>query len=209
MENLTKENVFIRVDTKKKARKLKKVLDMFGEDVVKHILKWTKAFNYVYYNGESEEWGGAMTSFLDSTEVTIKQLKQILAKEKEPSRDLEVGKWASVVEQDKFAELKEAHKNGAVIQFKNSNTNYEWVGCLHNKPSWDIDNEYRIKPEEKPQIGDVCKFWDNNESFYTISKLHSLTNDDFTPYVVVPGFSEYKNAKKLTQQEVNDLLFKN
>ena len=48
-------------------------------------------------------------------------------------------------EEDKFAELKEDHKNGAVIQIKERNG--EWYSI--SSPQWDSDAEYRIKPEEE------------------------------------------------------------
>lgn len=55
---------------------------------------------------------------------------------------------------DKFAELKEAHKNGAVIQYENRLT-----GNWHDlyEPSWNPDFEYRIKPEE----GEDPYLWGN------------------------------------------------
>src|SRR5690606_13142276 len=67
---------------------------------------------------------------------------------------LNEGKWAQVIEEpiDKFAELKEAHKNGAVIQFRNEYTKYEWRDCWCNSPAWNTDFEYRIKPEEKTTL---------------------------------------------------------
>lgn len=51
---------------------------------------------------------------------------------------------------DKFAELKKAHKNGAVIQFKSHFKPFEWID--DNNPSWSTSYEYRIKPEEKTTL---------------------------------------------------------
>lgn len=86
--------------------------------------------NYSYYNNELTVSGGIgrYTIFKD-------------------------GIWATVIEQpiDKFAELKEAHKNGAVIQYKNNDG--KWIDINHPEPSWSRD-EYRIKPEEKPKLVD-------------------------------------------------------
>lgn len=48
---------------------------------------------------------------------------------------------------DKFAELKKAHKNGAVIQFRNRFG--VWEDCI---PVWLNHLEYRIKPEEKTTL---------------------------------------------------------
>jgi len=58
------------------------------------------------------------------------------------------GQWATIIEQDNFAELKEAHRNGAVIQLKMGN---RWFDC---DPVWTPIFTYRIKPEEGLKIGD-------------------------------------------------------
>ena|SRR5690606_29726815 len=65
------------------------------------------------------------------------------------------GKWAEVIEQpiDKFAELKEAYRNGAIIEYFNNITN-KWT-VIQGAPHWLNNVEYRIKPEEKPKVGDV------------------------------------------------------
>lgn len=54
---------------------------------------------------------------------------------------------------DKFADLKEAHKNRAVIQL-NSIYN-DWHDVEDEADLWLPTYEYRIKPEEKPKVGDV------------------------------------------------------
>jgi len=115
------------------------------------------------------------------------------------------GQWATIIEQDKFAKLKEAHKKGAKIQFRHSNG--EWIDINHQFPTWQ-KSEYRIKPEEKPKVGDVCKFWDNNEDDFFIAKLHSISDGEF-PYTVYQGYSDFMNAKTLIQQEAIELLFPN
>lgn len=51
--------------------------------------------------------------------------------------------------EDKFAELKEAHRNGAVIQL---NSIYNgWNDVEDEADLWLPTYEYRIKPEEKPK----------------------------------------------------------
>lgn len=55
---------------------------------------------------------------------------------------------------DKFAELKEAHRNGAKIQFKD-NIGY-WRDIDKPEPTWSRE-EYRIKPEEKKGDGRFIK----------------------------------------------------
>lgn len=111
----------------------------------------------------------------------------------------ENGLWSEVIEQDKFAELKEAYKNGAVIEVK-SKLDGEWY---ITDPLWLDDHEYRIKPEEKPNVGDVCKFWDKDDSFIIgIYKEHDGRYHRHTA-----EFGAFDNAKKITQQEAIDLLF--
>mgnify|MGYP000993593137 CR=1 FL=1 len=53
---------------------------------------------------------------------------------------------------NKFAELKEAHRNGAVIEFRSKYTNFEWEVTLD--PAWGDFSEYRIKTEENPTLTD-------------------------------------------------------
>ncbi|MVZ67408.1 hypothetical protein GQF61_16255 [Sphingobacterium sp. DK4209] len=54
---------------------------------------------------------------------------------------------------DKFAELKEAHSNGAVIESIPKNWIGDWTKATN--PIWDGENyEYRIKPEEDLKLGD-------------------------------------------------------
>lgn len=62
------------------------------------------------------------------------------------------GKWAEII--DEFADLKEAHKNGEIIQYKIKGG--EWTDTVNNTPGWYTDNEYRIKPknvEIAPRLG--------------------------------------------------------
>lgn len=119
----------------------------------------------------------------------------------------ENGQWATIIEQDKFSELKEAHRNGAVIECKQ--VTGEWF--IIENPQWNDYAEYRIKPEEKPKVGDVCKFWDEDENIFIIGELnkihYSLLDNEFSyPYFTGNDY-EYKHAKTITKQEVIDLLF--
>lgn len=87
---MTKNDVYVVVDTPKKAKKLKKLLDMFGEklnrvdvDAIKisHYngsAKLYTEYNKSYFNGIN--WT-LMDICEDKTEVSIKQLRNILAKE--------------------------------------------------------------------------------------------------------------------------------
>lgn len=122
----------------------------------------------------------------------------------------EDGKWANIIEQDKFAELKEAHSKGAVIESMPK----KWIGdwTIATNPIWDGDNyEYRIKPEEKPNVGDVVKAW-NEESGYVFGRVKQIEycNKNTIGYTLHGSVTElYMNAKTLTQQEAIELLFPN
>lgn len=354
MENLTKKDVFVRVDTKKKARRLLKVLTMFNEDIFETTERRlinnevSEDYPFICFNF-SCGWNGYSTGSKGNlTQVTIKQLKQILAKEKlkvndivklqdgaviklevldnyvftyfkryatkeeiekfEGKKELEVGEWYwlstkgvgeplhgsklqnalvynngdfftyafnfigefyhrfynnldeairlatpqeveealakeakrrgftydkyefNIIENilfgietdgfggvkhvpifksgvwsevvDKFAELKEAHKNGAVIEFKNYNG--KWIDCdEENPPLWFKNVEYRIKPDDKPKVGDVCKFWDKEDRF--IIGIYKEWDGSYHRHTA--NYGGFNNAKKLSQQEVNELLF--
>lgn len=54
----------------------------------------------------------------------------------------------------KHAELIKQWADGAIIQCKVTGS-ASWSDCVMNDPSWSIGNEYRIKPELKP---DFSKF---------------------------------------------------
>ncbi|OYD42319.1 hypothetical protein [Sphingobacterium cellulitidis] len=124
------------------------------------------------------------------------------------------GKWATVIEQDKFAELKEAHRNGAIIESMPK----KWIGdwTIATNPIWDGDNyEYRIKPEEKPKVGDVIKAWVDDENDYFIGVLDyiNVNGDYVVKFQNSHDTSIYtfkaRFAKTLTQQEAIELLFPN
>ena len=127
------------------------------------------------------------------------------------------GHWEQPV--DKFAELKEAHRNGAVIESMPK----KWIGdwTIATNPIWDGDNyEYRIKPEEKPKVGDVCKFWNEYEDVFLVGIYAELRDrndqwDDNSTHVHGVRLGEaystkfFKHAKTLTKQEAIELLFNN
>lgn len=118
------------------------------------------------------------------------------------------GQWATIIEQDKFAELKEAHSKGAVIESMPK----KWIGdwTVATNPIWDGDNyEYRIKPEENPKVGDVVKAW-NEDSGYVFGRVKQIEycNKNTIGYTLHGSVTElYMNAKTLNQQEAIELLF--
>ena len=254
------------VDTPKKAKKLKKVLGMFGEN---HT---GEAIGNGHYNGVKlfdDTWCAIKTEIEvdNESKVSIKELRNILAIEHLKEGDVVALGYGKSVEYlgvfksfnngyfevkrylslnsgsgilmtdagciknfiryatdeekellepaDKFAELKEAHRNGRVVQFEKDGS---WYNVLGYEPTFDIHTNYRIKPEEKPKVGDVCKFWDEDENAFVVAIYAELREDNqwddtsFThPHGVRVAGNYYtrffKNAKPLNPQQVQELLF--
>ena len=78
--------------------------------------------------------------------ITIDQFKQFY-----PSNE----------EQDKFAELKEAHKNGAIIECLQ--TDGTWFEV--EKPQWQAECKYRIKPISKEEQKELLVELSNSEPY--------------------------------------------
>lgn len=82
---MKKTDVYVVVDTPKKAKKLKRVLDMFGEGVYDNRVWNNDGYTYYSFDYYIEYWVG--DSLRDSedlknkTRVSIKELRNILAKE--------------------------------------------------------------------------------------------------------------------------------
>lgn len=87
---LKKEEVYVRVSSEKKARKLGDLLEMFGENVYGKTLERLKngivSDKYPYVSYSFDSWHGLthVRTFEYLTEVTLKELRNILAKEKQP-----------------------------------------------------------------------------------------------------------------------------
>src|SRR5699024_4289839 len=64
----------------------------------------------------------------------------------------------------------------------------------------------RLENESKPKVGDVAKAWNCNEKYFVVGVITFIDNTGF-PYLVGDSVW-FKNAKKLTEQEVINLLFK-
>lgn len=210
----TKNEVYVVVDTPKKAKKVKEVLDMFGEELDKtdesaikmgyycgSVNLYTE-INKLYFTGNN--W--SLTELCENkTEVSIKKLKKILAKE-----HFEVGKWYVI----KWGKLKALIFNIDNIIGYGLPWSGEWTDVANNSPSWLTDTEYRIKPDDKPQVGDVCKFWNGStedSDGFIISIIQTIHHGDDirSPYKAKCGGMWFRCVKKLTQQEVIDLLFNN
>lgn len=120
------------------------------------------------------------------------------------------GEWAEIIELDKFAELKEAHRNGAVIEYRHTDKN-RWEEI--DTPVWNPNCQYRIKPEEEPKVGDIVKVWDAKEGKFFIGTLYKKGIYDVPyPFMVKlynsrDDYNFYGNAEKITKEEAIKLLF--
>lgn len=89
--------------------------------------------------------------------------------------------------QHKWHKEIKAWADGAIIQFQ---MNGQWIDCQDNDPSWDLDTEYRIKPQPKePQylyvyetgfnaIAIQLSLKDNLESYKCIGKIKLEVDDE-------------------------------
>ena len=78
----------------------------------------------------------------------------------------------------KHAELIKAWADGAVIQIKLQNGN--WEECATWGVSWDPDYEYRIKPEPKPDVVRELFVTEDEVYFHLQRKNLTLTFDGET-----------------------------
>jgi len=68
----------------------------------------------------------------------------------------------------KHAELIKAWAQGAVIQYWRAP--YGWEDCAGNAPCWQVEAEYRIKPEPRPDLR--LFYWVSDHVVQCSSKIH-------------------------------------
>ena len=84
---LKKEEVYVRVSSEKKARKVKEVLDMFGFEYCDTQF----LYDVFYFNDESDFCSCHNKDYpvsMGKTKVSLKELRNILAREKEPQESV-------------------------------------------------------------------------------------------------------------------------
>lgn len=190
---------------------IKSLLEMYGQKISNSTLRRLSSSEFVnqitciWFDGDI--WVSSDEMIDSELLVDLDYLKSILEKE-------------NTIFSDKFAELKEAHKNGAVIEYYNKLLK-EWQVCKNF--IWDENYEYRIKPEEKsgveefvnalcnlsdtisgkPKVGDIVKAWDNDESNFVIGVLSRIDE-----YWRLKGFEYgFNRAKVITPQQMQELFF--
>lgn len=199
---MKKEDVMVLVDTPKKARKLYKVLNMFNQPIFRDTEERLKRggvdtdFTKVRFNGE---WTGTVTIKL--TEVSIKHLKQILAKECLKQGDYIV---CSMLGHDYILEFK--YIDDSVFPFvgsrylrltvSNEVMNYE--GCFRYFKRYATKEEIALLNSAKePQIGDICKFWNANKKLFTIGKLENICGGLYFKYLNINNEKYYMSCEPL------------
>jgi hypothetical protein len=110
----------------------------------------------------------------------------------------------------KHAEIIKAWADGAIIQFYNKEKT-SWEDVQWNKPEWDIDTEYRVKPElllwykQIPPQGIICYVWDN-ETVEQIKQVTIIKSYDEKQYYKFMGINSnedcWQNAEPLTEKEL-------
>lgn len=194
-KELVKESIKVGINPEIR-EELKNLLEMYGQKISNSTLRRLSSSEFVNQITciwfDEDTWVSSDEMIDPELLVDLDYLKSIL--EKENTRFSE-----------KFAELKEAHKNGAVIQFTSGGL--VWEDCENNNPKWYDNIEYRVKPEEKPQIGDVVKAWHIKEDDFAIGFLQEIDPNSLTSKYKV-NHTWLSNAKVVTPQQVQELLFR-
>ncbi|MCY4781459.1 hypothetical protein ORI89_17515 [Sphingobacterium sp. UT-1RO-CII-1] len=159
--NKTLENVYVVIYSKKHLKEAIKWLQHYGQDIecdIRH--DWENENNYLSINAGS--FGLRQINKDGYYEVSLNQLiEMVVDKESEKYSHGDIilkGSFLGSVFNsgiklhgvDKFADLKKAHAEGAVIEFKDRHGDWQYAPF----PSWEEPNEYRIKPEPKATMGD-------------------------------------------------------
>lgn len=203
-----KNEVYVVVDTPKKAKKLKNVLDMFGEklnrvdvDAIKmsHYngsAKLYTEYNKSYFNGIN--WT-LMDICEDKTKVSIKELRTILAKE-----HLKEGDYVVI---NVFGIGKIESINGSSFEIDDETFHFDNFKRYATPEEIELfePREEVIKNDDKPKIGDVVKIVLFGEDGELITKIENLEIDSDGDYIV-NGWC-VTSLEVLDQQEVIDLLF--
>lgn len=173
---MKKTDVYVVVDTPKKAKKLKRLLDMFGE---KHL---SGVFGKYHYDGVSfcsNTWYAIEIEIEadNKTEVSIKELRNILAKEYlkegdteekallEPKSELEVGKWYKSVA-DRLVFRTSDYGNYGFCRdmvWKTDLLCYEPNNWIEATPQ-EVEQALVEEARSRYKVGDVIKCLDGVES---------------------------------------------
>ena len=106
------------------------------------------------------------------------------------------GNWEQPT--DKFAELKEAHKNGKEIQWRRNIYGgfSNWTDFKDNNPVWSDHNEYRINPSSPIKVGD----WMFNPNY---KKITQVKKDNHGKSLIGSGWVKIKDTELI--EKLNSL----
>lgn len=106
----------------------------------------------------------------------------------------EANEWCK--KHDKFAEIAKEWEDGKTIQYFDGN----WSDCAYNEPFWDLNTEYRVKPDsvkcEDLKIGDIIS--DGKIDYMVLGLNHSSgsVSDVFLPCIGWRCDADLKNFYK-------------
>jgi hypothetical protein len=106
----------------------------------------------------------------------------------------------------KHADLIIAWANGAEIQF---NTGDKWYDCIRNDPAWELNVEYRIKPEEmKPVVRWLWAIKFHNCSEWRQSNMFMDYKEITEEYPEATDFFKLEWSRTEFQNEMDHTLSK-
>ena len=115
-------------------------------------------YTFIYYDPEWDK-KDEETVYYCYLDRGIEQI-QFLYSNKKPSSHIYArftdknlaNNWC--ITHDKFAKIAKAWEDGKTIQFHSiyPSFNEEWLDCANSQPSWDLNTEYRVKPDEPIEI---------------------------------------------------------
>ena len=94
-------------------------------------------------------------------------------------------------EPHKHAELIKAWADGAIIQFYSHDD--VWYDCTNNYPAWDVEQEYRIKPEPKPD-------------YHSYIALLSVEDDIWRHFGYISDFNKFPSVLRAIHDGQTDKI---
>ena len=207
----SKNQVYVKVDSKKVAKKLKKVLDMFGEKVcseysITEALEKGWVIHYSYFGWEASRIIVAL-----SEQVTVSELKQILFREHAKKGDFVVFKGFN----KSIAEI--SHIEGDKVYVKNElfietgNRYSDGHECVSNFIRYATEEEKELlNPAKELEVGKWYKheaggihFISSENENYGIDANGLYYTNRHEPYMPEP-----KYWKEATKKEVQQALIR-
>ena len=111
-------------------------------------------YTFVYYDPEWDEKNKETTYYC----VLVKGINKFMFDCEKPSSHIYAkftdknlaNNWC--ITHDKFAKIAEAWEDGKTIQVYSLLFNGKWIDCEYYEPCWNLDAEYRVKPDEPVEV---------------------------------------------------------